>query len=90
MTVTDCRLSQRIIDDVPRALDTDIIRKLPDKVLDALVKAVGLSESDGTARAAALMSENLEDARAREELLKRKKRLESARLSLASFGAGSK
>ncbi|KAK4705698.1 hypothetical protein P7C70_g494, partial [Phenoliferia sp. Uapishka_3] len=76
---------KRIIDNVPRAIDADIIQRLHEDAHRLLVKKVGLYEPDASERATRLVSEKASITKERNELAGRMKRLEEARELLSDF-----
>lgn len=79
-------MSQRFIDIIPRALDLDIIAKLSSATMMPLQVAVGMTGSDNANQARIMLAENKDLVMQREELMKKKARLESAQKALSSFG----
>lgn len=77
---------QRIIDIIPRALDLDIIAKLSSATMMPLQVAVGMTGSNNVNQARIMLAENKDLVMQREELMKKKARLESAKKALSSFG----
>ena len=77
---------QRIIDDIPRAIDADFVRPLAQALLKRLVEGLGIHQDGGADAARAWLAESQEVAMEREELGRNKELLEKARQSLSSFG----
>lgn len=79
-------VAQRIVDDVPRAIDTDVIRPLATEMLPHLLKGLNINGEGGGERARMFLSEDSSITSQREDLKRKQKRLENARASLKSFG----
>ena len=76
-------LRQRLIDNVPRYIDLDIIRKLPLTISDAFVSRIDYRNSDAAAR---LLAEGIDVQEERADLHKRIKRIGEAKELLGKFG----
>lgn len=76
---------KRLIDNVPRAIDIDIIKKLSTTTQDALILNFALTKEGGNERARAWLAESADGAAKREELEKKRARLAGARLTLTQF-----
>lgn len=77
---------QRLVDHVVLAVDFEIIRKLAKATLMPLQAAVGMTGNDSAANARVMLAENRDIVAQREDLIKRKNRLDAARKALSSFG----
>lgn len=74
------------MDHVVLAVDFEIIRKLAKATLMPLQAAVGMTGNDSAANARVMLAENRDIVAQREDLIKRKTRLDLARKALSSFG----
>ncbi|KAF8591661.1 hypothetical protein K439DRAFT_1626647 [Ramaria rubella] len=74
---------KRIIDNVPMTIDNKFFRSLAMKMQSSLIGGLGIGDTE---RAAAYLAEDNSIVLKREELLSRKKRLESVRQELLKFG----
>ncbi|GAA5883271.1 hypothetical protein JCM16303_007339 [Sporobolomyces ruberrimus] len=74
---------KRIIDNVPRYLDLDIIRQLPESISDAFVARINYRDNFNAAR---LLSEGFEVQELRTDLDRTIKRIGEAKNMLSSFG----
>ncbi|KAI5479945.1 hypothetical protein MNV49_002235 [Pseudohyphozyma bogoriensis] len=79
---------KRIVDDTPRAIDRDVIRPLSSKILERLVQGLGLHGDGGADTARRMLAESPEIAAKREDLNKRKERLDTAKAALRTWGIG--
>lgn len=70
------RSFQRIIDNLPRIIDHDFLRALDENIHGALNKGLGVGESDAYARAENYLKDEPDVVAAREELSRKKERLE--------------
>ncbi|KAL8280533.1 hypothetical protein RQP46_007181 [Phenoliferia psychrophenolica] len=77
---------KRVIDDVPLAIDCDLIRPLGEHMLEALLRGLGVNSEGGAAKASAWLSESPTVTMERKELSRKKESLETARRELRSFG----
>lgn len=78
--------SQRIIDNVPRLLDADLVIPLGPTMHQALIKELSVSAEGGRERCRAFLAESQIVARQREELNNKKARLGKARDAIRTFG----
>ncbi|KAK4705700.1 hypothetical protein P7C70_g493, partial [Phenoliferia sp. Uapishka_3] len=83
--VSELSYEQRIIDNIPRAIDAGIVQRLHENTRQLLVTKVGLYAPDARERAIKLVSEKCSITKEREELVGRTKRLEEARELLSGF-----
>jgi len=67
---------KRIIDNLPRVIDHDFLRALDQNIHGALNKGLGVGESDAYARAENFLKDEPDVVAAREELSRKKERLE--------------
>ncbi|GAA6008899.1 hypothetical protein JCM11491_003826 [Sporobolomyces phaffii] len=74
---------KRIIDNVPRFIDLDIVRELPDAMSNAFVAKINYRDTDVAAR---LLAEGFEVQEERHDLHKRIQRIGEAKELLSSFG----
>jgi len=66
----------RIIDNLPRVIDHDFLCALNESILDALNKGLGVGDRDAIARAENFLKEEPDLVASREELTRKKERLE--------------
>ena len=77
---------QRLIDDVPSAIDFEFLRAFGEDLQAHLLKQLGLGTADAITRCATYLEEDPTIVAEREELLGRKQRLESVQEVLLRFG----
>lgn len=73
-------------DNVPLAIDYEFLRAFSEDLQECLLKHLGLGAADAVAKCAAYLEEDPFNTARREELLARKKRLESVQEELLRFG----
>ncbi|KLO07662.1 hypothetical protein SCHPADRAFT_945077 [Schizopora paradoxa] len=67
---------KRIIDNIPRIIDHDFLRALDANIYEELSKGLGVGQSDAYTRAESYLREDPDIAATREELTRKKERLE--------------
>ena len=83
---TELILFQRVIDYVPLAIDHHYLYKFANAVHARLFEKLMLGAPDAARRCAAYIAEDPSVVAARDELISKKKRLESVQQALISFG----
>lgn len=76
---------QRIIDDVPRTVDLELLQPLAKSIGVALLGALNMSGEDGKERCQGYLEEAPDVAELRRELEVREKRLQQARKTIKDF-----
>jgi hypothetical protein len=77
---------QRVIDNVPAAIDLRFVRAVASELLPFLMKKFELGTANGAARCGMYLAEDPNLVAKRDELTARKKRLESVSAELHNFG----
>lgn len=79
---------KRIVDNIPRVVDLELVRELPQAIFNQITKALRLAEPGASERCKRLLAEDTRVVAQRQDLIARKKKLEELAMQYRDFANG--